>query len=292
MRIEESIIQKIKKLEFRAKKVVEGFLLGLHPSPYHGYSSEFKEHREYHPFDDIKYIDWKLSARRERVFVKKFQEETNTKVYILLDASSSMGYGAPVTKFEVAKEICAIFSYLSFLQRDAPGVYVFSERIDKVLPPRATKKHLSLIMKTLAELKPEGKTEPLKIFRGLSEKIKRKGVVIIISDFFKNPEEFLKSIRYFKAKKHLVLVFQIISPEEIKAHWRGPVTLKDMEYEKEYRIFERREEKYLKELLMENIRYFENEILKSKIFFIRFFTDEDIEKNFLNFLFRYRTHGI
>lgn len=292
MQIDEKVIQKLKRLEFKAKRVVEGFLLGLHPSPYHGYSSEFKEHREYHPFDEIKYIDWKLSARRERVFVKKFQEETNTKVYILLDASSSMDYGTPVKKFDTAKEICAIFSYLSFLQRDAPGVYVFSEKIEKVLPPRATRKHLSLIFNTLLELKPYGKTEPLKIFRGLSGKIKRKGVIIIVSDFLKKPDEFLKAIRYFKAKKHLVLIFQVLSRDEMDIKWKGPRTLKDMEYKREYRLMERDEVKHLKMEFLKTISFFETEVLKSKIFYTRFITDEDVEKNFLNFLFRYKSYGI
>jgi uncharacterized protein (DUF58 family) len=292
VRIDESIIQKLKRLEFRAKNVVEGFLLGLHPSPYHGYSSEFKEHREYHPFDEIKYIDWKLTARRERIFVKKFQEETNTKVYILLDASNSMDYGEPVKKIDTASEICAIFSYLSFMQRDAPGLYVFSEKIEKILPPRATKKHISIMFRTLVELKPYGKTEPVRIFRGLSEKIKRKGVVIIISDFLKKPEEFLKSIRYFKAKKHLVLVFHILSKEEITLKWRGPVTLKDMEYKQEYRVSERSEVNYLKREFLRNINFFENELLKSKIFYTRVLTDQNIEKVFLNFLYKYRRYAI
>ncbi len=292
MRIDESLIQKLKRLEFRAKNVVEGFLLGLHPSPYHGYSSEFKEHREYHPFDEIKYIDWKLSARRERVFVKKFQEETNTKVYTLLDVSRSMDYGEPVRKIDIASEICAIFSYLSFLQRDAPGLYIFSEKIEKILPPRATKKHLSLIFKTLAQVKSDGKTEPLRIFRGLSGKIKRKGVVIIVSDFLKKPEEFLRSIRYFKAKKHLVLVFHILSREEIDLKWKGPVTLKDMEYKQEYRVSERNEMNYLKKEFLKNINLFENELLKSKIFYTRVLTGYDIEKVFLNFLYKYRRYAV
>jgi len=289
--IEESLISKLKRFEFKAKKIVEGFLLGLHPSPFHGYSSEFKEHREYHPLDEIKYIDWKLTARREKIFVKKFEEETNTKVYILLDASNSMDYGNPLKKIEIAKDICGVFSYLSFLQRDAPGLYVFSDDLKEALPPRATKKQINIIFKTLLNIKPEGKTEPLKIFKGLSEIIKRRGVVIIVSDFLKRKEEFLKGIRYFKAKKHLVIVFQILSRDEIDFKWKGGITLKDMEYNMEHRIYEREEANYFKNEFLNYIKNFENEVLKSKIFFTRFITDEDIEKNFLNFLFRYKKHG-
>ncbi len=289
--IEESLFQKLKKFEFKAKKIVEGFLLGLHPSPYHGYSSEFKEHREYFPFDEIKYIDWKLSARKERIFVKKFQEETNTKVYILLDVSSSMDYGKKIKKIDFAKEACAIFSYLSFLQRDAPGLYVFSDKIREMIPPKATKKNLNLIFKTLLEIKPYGKTEPLKIFKGLSEKIKRRGVILVVSDFLKDSEEFLKSIRYFKAKKHLVILFQILSKDELDFKWQGPLVLHDMEYRIEHRIYERNEINYFREEFLKNIKSFEEEVLKSKIFFLRFIVEEEIEKNFLNFLFKYKRHG-
>lgn len=289
--IEESLVQKLKRFEFRAKKIVEGFLLGLHPSPYHGYSSEFKEHREYAPFDEIKYIDWKLSARKERIFVKKFQEETNTRVYILLDASSSMNYGKEIKKIDFAKEVCAVFSYLSFLQRDAPGLYVFSDEIREAITPKATKKNLNLIFKTLLEIKPYGKTEPLRIFKGLSEKIKRRGVIIIVSDFLKDKEEFIKSIRYFKAKKHLVILFQVLSKEEIDFKWQGPVTLNDVEYKLEHRIYERDEINYFKKEFFRNIKEFEEEVLKSKIFFVRFIAEEDLERNFLNFLFKYKRHG-
>jgi len=177
------VINKIDSISLRAKLVVEGFIIGLHKSPYHGFSIEFSEHRPYGFGDEIKYIDWKLFAKTDKLFIKQFEEETNLKSYILLDKSFSMHYGSnQITKFEYAKTLSACLSYLMIKQQDAVGLSTFDDKLDITVPPKSKIGHLSVLLNILHRSKAKGETKISPILHTLAESMKKRGLVILISD--------------------------------------------------------------------------------------------------------------
>ncbi len=228
--IDPLLLSKISRLNLIAKLVVEGFISGLHRSPHQGFSVEFTEHKIYTPGDDLKYLDWKVFARTDRYYLKRFQEETNLKCYILLDTSRSMVFGSgKVSKMDYAKFLAASLSYLLTKQKDAVGLLTFNEDISQYLPPKSTTRHLHRILDILEETKPENKTCLSKIFHALAENIKRRGLIIVISDLLDEPEEVIKAIRHFRHRKHEVIVFHILDPYEISFDFRDLGEFLDLE---------------------------------------------------------------
>ncbi|NOZ64180.1 MAG: DUF58 domain-containing protein [Caldiserica bacterium] len=228
--IDPLLLSKISRLNLIAKLVVEGFISGLHRSPHQGFSIEFTEHKIYTPGDDLKYLDWKVFARTDRYYLKRFQEETNLKCYILLDTSRSMIFGSgEVSKMDYAKFLAASLSYLLTKQKDAVGLLTFNEDISQYLPPKSTTRHLHRILEVLEETKAENKTCLSKIFHALAENIKRRGLIIVISDLFDEPEEVIKAIRHFRHRKHEVIVFHILDPYEISFDFRDLGEFLDLE---------------------------------------------------------------
>ena len=263
-----SIIKKIDNLSLRAKLVVEGFIVGLHKSPYHGFSIEFSEHRPYTFGDEIKFIDWKLLAKTDKLYIKQFEEETNLKSYILFDKSSSMSYGSSdITKFEYAKTISACLSYLMIKQQDAVGLTTFDKKINISIPPKSKISHLNYLLKVLNNTKIEGETKISYILHSLAESIRKRGLIILISDLMDDPEDVLKGLRHFRYKGHEVMVFHIIDDKEIKFDFNSPINFIDLEnkkmiktdprqikveYKKSFNLFC---EKYKKECNKNNIDY-------------------------------------
>lgn len=224
-------ISKITNLELRARLVVEGFLVGLHKSPYHGFSIEFSEHRPYMIGDDLKNIDWRVFAKTEKYFIKQYEEETNLKSYIILDSSRSMQFsskGNP-NKLEYAKTLAASLAYLLIKQRDAAGLINYTNKIEHLLLPKATKVYLSEILKVLNSIKASDTTNTSNALTSLVEKIKRRSLVIIISDFFDELETTLKAIKNFSYLKNEVIVFQILDPMEINFGFQNDSVFIDME---------------------------------------------------------------
>lgn len=224
------VVSKLKGMELKARLVVEGFLTGLHRSPYRGFSVEFAEHRAYMPGDEIRRIDWKIYGRTDRYYVKEFEEETNLKAYLLLDASGSMGYSSnQVSKIEYSSYLAASLSYLLLKQQDSVGLVVFDSRIRKYVPPRSTKAHLHVILKELDRLSPGGETSLSGTFHELAEKIKRRGLIIVISDLFDEPGAVLLGLKHFRHRKHEVICFQVTDEWERSFPFRRAFTFKDME---------------------------------------------------------------
>ena len=200
--LDPKILSKIKSMELRARLVVEGFLVGIHRSPYHGFSVEFTDHRPYQPGDELRKIDWKAYARRERFYTKQFEEETNLKAYIILDASNSMAYSSNgVTKFEYGAYISASLAWLLIHQKDAVSFTVFDEKIEHYLPPSSTKLHLSHIIQVLEEVKPSKKTKILSILSQIAAKIKKRGLIIFISDLLAPEDEVIDALKKFRYRK-------------------------------------------------------------------------------------------
>ena len=227
------VVSELKDLNLRARLIVEGFLIGLHRSPFHGFSVEFKEHRAYNPGDEIRWIDWKVYARTNRFYVRKFEEETNLKAYILFDVSKSMDFPEKgVSKFEYARSLAAALSYLFFFQKDAVGLLAFSDRLHTFVPPSASKANLHRVLIELTKLRPQGTTAPWKVFAELAERMKKRGLVILISDLYMEGERILKAMRNFRYRQHEVLVFQVLSPEDMNLPG-FPVLLRDLETREE-----------------------------------------------------------
>ncbi len=228
--LDPKVISKIKGLDIIARMVVEGFLVGLHRSPYHGFSVEFAEHREYIPGDELKYVDWRVYGKTDRYYVKVFEEETNLKAYLIVDKSASMGFGSQgISKLEYVKYLASALSFLLLRQKDAVGLLLFSKKLDSYVAPSARRNHLNTILKELNQLQPSGETSLSNVLLELAEKIKRRGLIILFSDLFDDYESIIRSLKVFRHKKNEVLVFHILDPAEISFPFRGDVLLRDME---------------------------------------------------------------
>lgn len=209
-------LSKITNMELRARLVVDGVLSGIHKSPYKGSSVEFLEHKEYSPGNEIKHIDWKALARTDKYYVKEFEEETNLKCYIFLDTSGSMGYKSTgVSKFEYATTLAASLAYLLLNQSDFVGLISFSDRVQQYIPPRSRLAHLHVLLNALTEMKTAGKSNTSGILNEFVEKIGRRSLIIIISDFFDDTDKIIHQLKYFQVKKNEIILFQILDPYEL-----------------------------------------------------------------------------
>lgn len=223
-------LARISSLELIARLVVEGFITGLHKSPYHGFSVEFAEHRQYMPGDSIRNIDWKVYGRTSRFYVKRYEEETNLKAYIILDSSASMNYqSGAVSKFRYGCYLAASLAYLLIHQKDAAGLAVFDTQVKKVLTPRATRSYLKTIEETLNQASPGGETDIASNLHLIAERMTRRGLVIVISDLMDDPEKVMMGLKHFRHRQHEVIVFHVLDPQERELNFQGDVLFEDME---------------------------------------------------------------
>ena len=210
-------LSRIRNMQLLAKTVVEGFILGLHRSPYRGFSVEFAEYRPYVPGDEIRHLDWKLYGKTDRYYIKQFEEETNVNCHILLDKSASMGYGSgAVTKLQYASYLAASLSYFMMMQRDATGLVLFDTEIQTLLPPRSRMTHLHLMLAELENLAPAGGTATGKPLHDLAEGVKKRGLIVLISDLFDEPDQVLSGLQHFKFLGNDVIVFHIVDQAELE----------------------------------------------------------------------------
>src|SRR5205085_8696233 len=213
-----------------ARNLVEGFLTGVHKSPYKGFSVEFAEHRQYYPGDEIRHIDWRAFGKTDRYYIKEFEEETNLRAHLLVDASGSMAFkGAHPSKFEYAQYIAASLAYLMLHQRDAVGLALHDTRVRAIIPPKANSKHLLQILRVLQEQKAEGETSMAPLWHTMAEQITRRGLVIILSDCFDKLPELIRAIQHFRHRRHEVLLFHVLAPEEIEFPFRKWTQFRNLE---------------------------------------------------------------
>jgi uncharacterized protein (DUF58 family) len=221
---------KLKRFQLQAQSIVEGFLVGLHKSPYHGFSVEFSDHREYNSGDPIKNIDWKIVAKTDRYYVKRFEEETNLRCYILLDHSRSMFYGSgESTKIDYACRLTAALTWLMIGQKDATGLVTFNQEITSMLPPKAYRGYLAQIFKVLSELEPKDSTRFLDNLHKVAETIRKRSLIILISDLLDEPESVLEGLKHFRSRHHEVLVFHITDLQEDNFRFRQETEFVDCE---------------------------------------------------------------
>jgi len=229
--LEPGVISRLQNMELRARMVVEGFITGLHRSPYHGFSVEFAEHRAYMPGDEIRRIDWKIFGRTDRYYVKQYEEETNLKAYILLDASASMRYSSEgnISKFQYASYIAAALAYLMVQQRDAAGLCVFDEDIRAYMPPHSTRSYLQQLLKMLEHVQPAHGTRVNTCLHRVAERLKRRGLVIVISDLLDDPQTVLDTFTHFRHDNHEMIVFHILDPRERDFNFGADAMFTDIE---------------------------------------------------------------
>jgi len=253
--IEPQAVARLGKLNLVARAVVEGFVTGLHRSPYHGFSVEFSEHREYAPGDNLRDLDWKALAKTDRFYIKRYEEETNLKAHILLDTSGSMGYKFQtdgLSKMEYGCFLAASLSYLMIRQQDSVGIVTFDDKIRNFVPPHSTTSHLNVMLQKLEDLKAGNLTNVSKTFHDLAENIKRRGLIIIISDLFDEPKEVIKALRHFRHKKHEVLLFHMFDKAELEFPFTALSDFVDMETNETLQA----DPKYVREDYLKQIRDF------------------------------------
>lgn len=225
---------RIKNLEMRAKIVVEGFMSGLHRSPYHGFSVEFTDYRQYSVGDDLRYLDWKLFARRDRYYIKRFEDETNLRCYLLVDMSKSMGYGSQeFTKFEYAKTMAATLAWFLNHQRDAVGVVTFGDRIIDMVPPRFRTGHLRRLMMTLEKSTSGNSTDIAAPLEQIAQTVSKRGLVILISDLLAPAEQLEKQLGYLRSRGHDVVILRTLDPTEVNFEFDQATMFHDLETDQE-----------------------------------------------------------
>ncbi len=223
-------IARAEALGMNARFIVEGYMAGEHKSPYRGFAIEFAQHREYAPGDDVRHLDWKVQAKTERYYIKQYEQETNFVAHLLLDGSESMKYGSgEISKLEYGKMMAACLAYLILHQRDSVALGIFDEEVQEYLPRSDNRDNLFRIMDRLAGFKPLRGTRLAPVLHGMAGQIKRKGIVIVISDFFDDEEELLQSLQHLRFKGHEVIMMQVLDPCEIDFPFTGNVEFEGLE---------------------------------------------------------------
>lgn len=226
------IVRRIGRLEIRARYIVEGLLSGLHRSPYFGQSIEFREHREYVVGDDLRHVDWKVWGKQDRLYVKRYEEDTNLRATLVVDCSASMSYGSgALNKQEYAATAAAAFAYLLLRQHDSVGCTVFDEEIRHEIPHRTRRSHLTTIARALESFEPRDKTDLGRVLRRVAEANPRKGMVLLISDLLADPDDLLAGLAMLRKIGHDVVVLHVLDDDEIDFSFRGPVRFEGLEVE-------------------------------------------------------------
>jgi uncharacterized protein (DUF58 family) len=284
--LDPSFISKLNSLELKARLVVEGFMVGLHKSPYHGFSVEFSEHRAYMQGDNLKDVDWKVFAKTEKYFIKQYEEETNLRSYVFLDTSNSMAYNSAsnISKLDYSITLAAALSYLMIHQQDAVGLTLYSERINKFLPPKSSRAYLQVILKNLVNVQASEKTNTAESLSEGAEKLKRKGLVVIISDFFDDINSVLKALKHFSYKKNEVIVFQILDPMEKTFSFGKDAIFKDLETGDEITTQPYQIQKAYREAMKEFTNRIKTECLNSNIDYNLIETSDPYDKALLRYI--------
>jgi uncharacterized protein (DUF58 family) len=231
-------LAKVRSLELQARLIVEGYLSGMHKSPYHGFSVEFAQHREYVPGDDLKHLDWKVYSRTGRFYLKQYEEETNLALWLLVDASESMRYGSgpigadglpELSKYDYACMAACALAYLTLHQQDAVGLVTYDHAVRTFLRPTSQPSHLKQIVNLLNRGAGQERTHLAPIFHDLAERVPRRGIVVIFSDFFDEPDDIVAGLKHLRHKRHEVIVMQVLDRAELEFPFREATLFRGLE---------------------------------------------------------------
>jgi len=283
----EEFIAKIDKFNMRARLIVEGFITGLHKSPYHGFSIEFSDHRQYNPGDPIKDVDWKIFGKTNRYYIKRYEEETNLKCYIIIDHSASMGFtSSNISKLEYTKALASALSYMMISQQDAVGLLSFTDKITNLIPPRSMKSHLKTIFKELYNLKPKDKTSTVNVLHSLADRIKKRGLVILISDMIDDPEKIMQGLLHFRHQKHEVILFHIQDEQETEFDYKRDTEFIDSETDEKIIVSPWQIRNDYKKAYEENVRFLKDKCHESRIEYNAINTATPFEDSLLQYLIK------
>jgi len=290
--LQPQVVSKLANLHLVARLVVEGFITGLHKSPYHGFSVEFAEHRQYMPGDDIRHVDWKVYAKTDRYYVKQFEEETNLKAYLLLDTSASMGYSSHgVSKLQYSAFMSAALSYLMLKQRDSVGLVTFDEKINSFLPPRSINTYLNVLLQELQRCRSGASTKIANTLHHLAERINRRGLIILFSDLFDDPQTVLSGLEHFRHKKHEVIVFHVLDPMERSFNFRQDGQFEDMESGDKLATQPWHIRTEYRNLVSRFIETYKRECLSHQIDYVLIDTEEPFDQALLQYLIKRKRIG-
>ncbi len=283
--LDPSVIARLGSMELRAKTIVEGFISGLHRSPFKGFSVEFAEYRQYLPGDDLSTIDWKVYARSDRYYVKKYEEETNLDCHILLDVSASMSYATgAVSKVAYGSYLAAALAYLMNRQRDAVGFVAFDENIVDRLPASARPGHLKAVLLALSRLRTGTRTDVSKPLHLLAESLSRRSMSVVISDLLDDPEATIKGLKHLRFRGTDVIVFQVLDPAEVFFPFEEPARFKDMEDDLELMASPSAVRKEYLRRLHEMLGLYERELRGAGIDYVRLETTTPLDTALLAYL--------
>ena len=273
------MVAMLDSISMKAKMVVEGYIIGQHRSPYHGFSVEFAEHRSYEPGDEIRHIDWKLYGKTNRLYVKRYEEETNLRAHLILDTSKSMAYtSGGVSKLEYGSYLLAALSYLMIRQQDAAGVVLFDEDIKTFIPPKSIPSHLNTLLNTLDIKAPGEDTKIEPVLHEMAERIKKRGLVIIISDLFDDPENIMNGLKHFRHSKQEVILFHILDRNELEFDFNSRTKFVDMESGEEITTDPWHVKNEYKNLIKGLQDYYRSECRLNLIDYVPLFTDDSLDK--------------
>jgi len=273
------MVAMLNSISMKAKLVVEGYIIGQHRSPYHGFSVEFSEHRSYEPGDEVKHIDWKLYGKTNRLYVKRYEEETNLRAHLILDTSKSMSYTSnKVSKLDYGSYLLAALSYLMISQQDAAGVVLFDEKIRSFIPPKSTPSHLNTLLNVLDTPKPGNDTKIESVLHQMAERINKRGLVIIISDLLDEPKSVLKGLKHFRHRKQEVILFHILDRNELEFEFENRTKFVDMESGEEITTDPWHIKNDYKNLILDVQKYYRRNCRLNKIDYVPLYTDDSLEK--------------
>jgi len=296
-----SALRNIARFDLLARHAKEGFVVGKHKSPYKGFSAEFAEHRQYVAGDDTRHLDWRVMGRTDRYFIKQYEDETNLRTTILLDASGSMDYsgskavevdGERLSKFEYSRRLAAVLTYLMVNQQDAVGLVTFDSRVQRYIPARARASHLRHILEELHQTRPGNESELAPVFHGIADRIRRRGLVVIISDLFDDAQSIIKALNHFCYRKHEVIVMHVMAEEELTFPFERWMAFRDLEMD------DRRlqvDTGTIRSDYLERVQEFLRDILmacgRMKIDYVPFCTRESYDTVLANYLTQRYRHG-
>jgi uncharacterized protein (DUF58 family) len=280
------VIRQVARLDLRAKFIVEGFLAGLHASPFHGFSVEFSEHRKYVPGDDLKDLDWNVYAKTDKYYLKKFEAETNLTGYLVMDLSASMAYTyrQELTKFDYAICLAAALGYLMIHQQDPVGLVTFDTKIQTCLPPRSKRTQLGTMLAVLANLKPAGNTDVANCLHQLAAMIRSKSLVLLFSDLLTDPQPVLESLHHLRHRGNEVILFHILDEAEVHFPFDGVVEFEDVEEHDRLTIDARSMRSDYLQTLGEFQQFYRTECLKANIDYVAMDTSVSFDKALMEYL--------
>jgi uncharacterized protein (DUF58 family) len=285
--IDPQALTRIASLELIARTVVEGFISGLHRSPHLGFSVNFAEYRTYRPGDDIRKIDWKVYGRTDRFFVKEFEGETNTRIYLILDCSRSMAYkNRGVMKLEYGQYLAASLAYFAFKQRDAVGFISYDESIIDYIPARGSIGHLNSVLHAIERARAGEKTDFFKTLVNASGRLRGRGIVIVISDLYDEPDRVMSGLRHLAFRGNDVIVFQLLDPAELQFDFPDAAQFVDMETGAEMHVIPEYLRREYRELLNLQISEYEKECRKDRMDFAMIDTSKPLDRALFSYLVR------